>query len=125
MVVVEIRAPRYDEESGSVVWKPLAFVKADGGDIEIHGETVLLDDLMVIDIATNKRLGKDDAPEVWARNLPYAFRAGDLVAAVIVDTDPPAVSADPDGPRQDLPIIPAPPKPSELSSRASRMNVGA
>lgn len=125
MVVVEIRAPGYDEESGSVLWKPLAFVKANGRDVEIHGEMGLLDDLMVIDIDTGQRLSKDDAPEVWARNLPYAFRAGDLVATVIVDTDAPAVSADSDGPQRDLPIIPEPPKPSDLPSPTDCIDVRA
>jgi len=110
MVVVEIRAPVYDEESGQVEWRLRALVKADGAQLEITGDTTVLGDkhFSVVDIQTSARLSRSDDPEVWARNLPHAYRAGDLVARVVIDTNPPDVPLEPETPR-DLPIVPAPP----------------
>lgn len=110
MVVVEIRAPVYDEESSQVEWRLRALVKAEGAQLEITGDRTVLgnDNLSVVDIQTGRRLSRDDDPEVWARNLPHAYRSGDLVAHVAIDTNPPAILIEPKDPR-DLPTIPAPP----------------
>jgi len=110
MVVVEIRAPVYDEESSQIEWRLRALVKAEGAQLEITGEATVLGDeiLTVVDIQTGRRLSRNDDPEVWARNLPHAYRAGDLVAHVVIDTDPPEVPVEPRAAR-DLPVIPAPP----------------
>lgn len=110
MVVVEIRSPVYDEESSQVEWRLHALVKAEGAQLEITGNPMVLGDqnLTVVDVRTGKRLSRDDDPEVWARNLPYAYRAGDLVAHVVVDTDAPEIPVEPLTPR-DLPVVPTPP----------------
>lgn len=122
MVVVEIRSPVYDEESSQIEWRGRALVKADGVDLEIYGEADLLaaEELAVLDLQTGKPLLADDDPEAWARNLPFAYRAGDLVAVVVIDTDPPEVPVEP-APSDDLPSIPAPPG---LADRVSE-HVGA
>jgi hypothetical protein len=110
MVVVEIRAPVYDEESSQVEWRLRAIVKAEDAHLEISGNpTVLGDDsLTVVDVETGKQLVRSDDPEAWTRNLPHAYRAGDLVAHVVIDTDPPEMSVEP-GPPRDLPVVSAPP----------------
>lgn len=109
MVVVEIRTPAYDEESRAVAWRSRAIARADGDDLQILGDATLLgdDNLTVVDMATGRQLSRSHDPEGWTRNLPHAYRAGDLVAVVVVDTDPPAPGAEPE-PRHKLPVIPAP-----------------
>ncbi len=111
MVVVEIQTPVYDEESGVIRWTGCAIVRAEGKDLDIYPylkASVIDRDVPVVDMATGKQLRGDDNPEVWARNLPYAFRAGDLVATVVIDTDSPEHPArnvtDPTEP-----IVPDPP----------------
>lgn len=112
MVAVEIRTPFHDEEAGEIVWRGLALVRADGDTLAIYGDRTVVDpEIPVIDIATGKQLRGTDDPETWARNLPYAFRAGDLVAAVVIDTDQPAPVAQTP---QDLPKIPAPPSATRI-----------
>ena len=118
MVIVEILAPIYDEESGQVEWHKRALVMADGGELSIYGDAELLGDetMTVVEPSSRRKIGRTDDPEEWARNLPHAFRAGDLVA-VIRDGDSAVSSAEAEPPR-DLPIVPEPPP-----RRASRTSV--
>jgi hypothetical protein len=110
VVLVEIHSPVYDEEAGSarLVWR--ASVKADADQLEIAGDghIVAMGELPVLDAATGKQLSGFDDPERWARNLPYAFRAGDLVASVLRDDDPVTDTSSPedDSPRE-TPRVPA------------------
>ncbi len=69
----------------------------------------------MLDLRTGKPLLADDDPEAWTRNLPFAYRAGDLVAVVVIDTDPPEVPVEP-APPDDLPSIPAPPRSADRVS---------
>jgi len=110
MVAVEIRSPIYNEESGQVEWRGLAWIKADGDKVEVFGERMLVHayDLKVVDVETGKQLSIDRDAEAWARNLPYAFRGGDLVAEVVIDSDPPQEAETP-APQGQLPTIPAAP----------------
>ena len=113
MVLVEIHSPVYDEEAGSLrlVWR--ASVKAYGDRLELAGDThVVADgDLPVLDPLTGRQLTGSDDPENWARNLPYAFRAGDLVASIIRDDNPVGETPRPNGPPRRTPEIPtAPPR---------------
>src|SRR5688572_19797286 len=110
MVEVEIRAPVFDEESGEVVWHARAFVRADGAELGIYGDDprVIDPQLPVVSVATGRSVRGNDDPEEWARNLPHAYRAGDLVAVVVLDEAEqtqrvaPAEGASP-------PVIPEPP----------------
>ena len=90
MVLVEIQSPAYDEEAGiaRLLWR--ATVKAYGDRLEIHGEEELVagGELPVVDPSTGEQLVGLDDPELWARSLPYAFRAGDLMAIVVHDDSP-------------------------------------
>jgi hypothetical protein len=124
VVDVELRSPVFNEETGTVEMRILALVRAEGSDIQLyrpadgpHDCTDLIDvDMQVVDQATGEIIsGRDDA-ERWARNLPHAFRAGDVIAVVTHDDDPPAVS-NTEPPAETLPEIPAPP-PAELRAVA-------
>jgi hypothetical protein len=109
VVEVEIRSPVYNEESGEVEWPARALVRADGGDLMIYGDQQLVPrGLSVVDVATRRRVTGDEDPEVWARNLPHAYRAGDIVAAVLIDTSAEAATP-PEEAQVDPPTIPAPP----------------
>lgn len=118
MVIVEILAPIYDEESGQVEWRKRALVKADGGELNICGDEELLGDetMTVVEPSSRRKIDRTDDPEGWARNLPHAFRAGDLVAVVRAgdSAEPPAET----DPPRDLPIVPKPP-----ASQAIRTSV--
>ena len=43
-------------------------------------------DIEVVDVDTGQTLTFDADPERWARNLPQAFRSGDLVCRVTADS---------------------------------------
>jgi len=112
MVLVEIHSPVYDEEAGSarLVWR--ASVKASGDWLEIAGDGHIVagGELPVLDPATGQHLSGTDDPERWARNLPYAFRAGDLVVSILRDDTPASEASVPrdDAPRE-TPRVPAEP----------------
>jgi hypothetical protein len=110
MVFVEVRSPYFNEEEGRTDWRTLAFVRADGDQIDVHGNDTNVVDLTmpVLDIATGAELSAADSPERWARNLPHAYRAGDLVAVVVHDSEPPVLDDAADD-EPELPSIPAPP----------------
>jgi hypothetical protein len=110
MVEVEIRIPVYDEEAGQIKWRRRALVWAEGDDLVIYTHGVVLpDDLLVLDLDTGAQLRQRDDPEKWARNLPHAYRNGDLVAVVLVDTDGPPPRATQQS-AATAPTIPAPPE---------------
>lgn len=118
MVEVEIRTPVYDEEAAQITWRRRALVRAEGDDLVIyanqHEGVVLPDDLLVLDLDTGTQLRQTDDPERWARNLPHAYRNGDLVAVVLVDTDAPSGHATQRG-DSTAPTIPAPPEPAGMA----------
>jgi hypothetical protein len=105
MVEVEIRMPRHDEEAGAIVWESLALVRADENGMNVYGDTSYVPDESVIHVVTGKEIDHTSAPEEWARNLPYAYRSGDVVAVVLHDDDP--MDLPPAAPC-DEPMIPEP-----------------
>jgi hypothetical protein len=91
MVAVEIRTAVYDEENARIEWRALALVRADGKQLTIYGEKAddLIDgDVRVVSVQSGKPITAADGPEEWARSLPYAYRSGDIVAAVVHDDAP-------------------------------------
>jgi hypothetical protein len=108
MVDVEIRRPYFDEESRTIEWQHLALVRADSTVISIYGESSCVLDGPVVDATTGDVVDRATSPERWARNLPDAYRSGDLVALILHDDDPVAAEADGD---IDEPTIPDPPAP--------------
>jgi hypothetical protein len=116
MVEVEIRSPVYDEEAGEVQWRRRALVRAEAEGLTVftHGDVALRSDVPVLDPATGDAVDPRIDPERWARSLPDAFRAGDLVAVVISDTLASRPPSDEPAADQELPTIPAPPEPAAL-----------
>jgi hypothetical protein len=109
MIVIEISSPVYDEEAGSEQLRWRTTVKAKRRGIEIQGDHELVagGDLPVRDMRTGKQLLAHDDPEGWARNLPHAFRAGDLVVEIVFDDSEP-VNVPVVTPKRDrLPSLPA------------------
>ncbi len=112
MVAVEIRTPVYDEESNKVTWHGRAIVRAEGETLDIYGDHEVIDaGISIVDPQTGRSIRGMEDPEAWARSLPCAYRSGDLIAVVLVDTDPPEHAA-PDAARtqREVPTIPAPPR---------------
>lgn len=89
MVHVEIHALSPDD--AAPVWATVAHVRADGEHLDISGEDIVSRDIPIIHPGTGEQVHWSDDPEMWARLLPYAFRAGDLVAVVVEDTSPEAL----------------------------------
>jgi len=109
MVKVEIRTPTYDEESQTIESILLAIVEADGSRLEIEGDKSCVPLDPVISATTGRRVDASADPEEWARNLPHAYRAGDLVAVIRHDDAPPEQEI-PDETESE-PAIPDPPVP--------------
>ncbi len=106
MVVVEIRTPVYDEESCAIEWVVRATVRAQGRDLEINPEGEIIDrELQVVDVLSRRKPQGNDDPEVWARNLPHAFRAGDYVAVIVEDANEPQFQQDDSAPEPE-PVVP-------------------
>ena len=96
MVEVEILAPTYNEESQTVAWQGVALVRAVASDVTIYGDQSVLQPIRVMSITHGKSIDIDEDAEEWARSLPDAYRAGDLVAVVLHDDSPPVVEDDGD-----------------------------
>jgi hypothetical protein len=111
VVAVEVRSPVFNEETGQVEWCARALVRADGGELAVYGPegaAAVVDLAMnVVDVTTGEVVYSSDAPERWARFLPFSLRAGDLIGVVVHDDDP--VDVDAGGlAAEDAPEIPAP-----------------
>jgi hypothetical protein len=111
MVEVEIRAPVYNEETQQIESKVLALVRAEAGSLDVYPpDSWTVPFAPVISLTTGKPVEPADDPEEWARNLPYAYRSGDLAAVVRHDDNPPAL--EPPDLSEDEPVIPDPPAPA-------------
>lgn len=110
MVAVEVRSPVFNEETGQIEWCARALVRADGDELTVYGPegaAAVVDLAMnVVDVTTGDVVHSSDAPERWARFLPFSLRAGDLIGVVVHDDDPIAIDAGDHA--EDAPEIPAP-----------------
>ena len=106
MVEVEIRSPRFSDESRAVEWRGLARVRADGAGIQVGGDESVVHMAPVVSLSLGKSVHPRDNPEEWARNLPQAYRSGDLVAVLIRDDAAPAVQDQPDVVEPEIPDPP-------------------
>lgn len=109
MVRVEIRTPTYNEESQTIESALLAIVEADGSRLGIEGDKSCVPLDPVVSATTGRRIDPTSEPEEWARNLPGAYRAGDLIAVIRHDDAPPEQQIPDDGEHE--PAIPDPPTP--------------
>lgn len=108
MVEVQIRRPVPNEESQVIDWEVLAVITADGSTVEIAGDAAYVLRDVVLSVYTGQRVDPGSNPEEWARNLPFAYRSGDLVAVIRRDDDAP--EHEPSNPEAmvDEPAIPEP-----------------
>jgi hypothetical protein len=83
MIEIQFREPErvHDE----VEWHVVATLRIDGTHMELEGDPDFIDvrDIEVLDVETGQSVTFDADPERWARNLPQAFRSGDLVCEVV------------------------------------------
>jgi hypothetical protein len=82
MVEISFSAPR--RQDGELEWERVAVMHVDGTHFKIEGDQAFAEvrDVEVLDVESGQRVTYDVDPERWARNLPYAFRSGDLVCHV-------------------------------------------
>lgn len=106
MVEVEIRSPRFSDQSRTVEWDTLARICADGADLKVGGSESAVHMAPVMSVSLGRSVHPREDPEEWTRNLPHAYRGGDVVAVVTRDDDPPAEQHHPDVVE---PVIPEPP----------------
>jgi hypothetical protein len=79
MIEIRFIAPRRRDHQ--LDWDLIATVRVDGTRFEIEGDQDFAEvlDIEVLDVASGQSVTFDADPERWARNLPQAFRSGDLV----------------------------------------------
>lgn len=85
MIEISFSAPR--RQDGELKWDCVALVRVDGTHFEVEGDQDFAEvrDIEVLDVESGQTMTYDADPERWARNLPQAFRSGDLVCRVTGD----------------------------------------
>jgi hypothetical protein len=111
VVEVQIRRPIPNEESQAIDWEVLAVVTADGSRVEIDGDASYVLRDMIVSVYTGQRVDPGSDAEGWARNLPFAYRSGDLVAVIRRDDDAPEHEVPSPEASVDEPAVPEPPIP--------------
>jgi hypothetical protein len=88
MIEIRFTAPRRRDHEFD--WDLIATVRVDGTRIEIDGDQDFAEirDIEVLDVVSGQSVTFDADPERWARNLPQAFRSGDLVCEIVIDECP-------------------------------------
>jgi hypothetical protein len=86
MIGVQFTVP--NRHQGDLEWDVVATLHIDGPHLEVEGDQGFAEvrDIEVLDVDTGRSLTFDADLERWARNLPQAFRSGDLVCRVTVDS---------------------------------------
>ncbi len=85
--MVHVRLARQDWQAGKLALQPLVEYWVDGRDVRIEGKADYIGlDVPVLDVQSGRRVLFHEDPEAWARNLPNAYRAGDIVAEVLDPT---------------------------------------
>jgi hypothetical protein len=86
--MIELQFVVPNRHHGDLEWDVVATLHVDGPHLEVEGDQSFAEvrDVEVLDVDTGQSLTLDADPERWARNLPQAFRSGDLVCRVTVDS---------------------------------------
>jgi hypothetical protein len=94
MIEISFSAPR--RRGGELEWDQVAVVCVDGTHFEVDGDQDFAEvrDIEVLDVESGQSVTYDADPERWARNLPYAFRSGDLVCQIVGDEASEAAARD-------------------------------
>lgn len=89
MVEFEMRAPVPDKAGHEIEWRTLTRVRIEGEHVDVEGDERIVDfSVPVTSLRTGEQLIFEDNKEEWARNLPDAYRSGDLVVVILGDDDP-------------------------------------
>jgi hypothetical protein len=86
-VMIEISFSVLRRQVGELEWERVAVLHVDGTHVEVEGDQDFgeVRDIEVFDVESGQSVTFDADPERWARNLPNAFRSGDLVCEVTHD----------------------------------------
>jgi hypothetical protein len=86
--MIEIQFSVPNRVDGEVEWQVVASLRVDGTHVQLEGDQDFLEvrDIEVLDVETGQSITFDADPERWARNLPQAFRSGDLVCEIVGDS---------------------------------------
>lgn len=122
MVEVEIRTPTFNEEEQQIGSEGIALVRVVDGEITLYGEESSVPIAPVMSLTLQRSVDPADDPEEWARNLPYAYRSGDLEAVLLRDDAPPVFE---DEEVDDEPAVPDPPMPAFAEEAEAAEVVGA
>lgn len=82
--MIEIRFTVPHPRHGELEWEPIATIRVEGTRFELQGDESFAEvrDIEVLDLESGQTVVFDADPERWARNLPQAFRSGDLTCEV-------------------------------------------
>jgi hypothetical protein len=85
MIEITFTAPH--RRHGVVEWEVVAVLHIEGTHLEVEGDQDFAEvrDIELLDEDTGQTVTFDADPSRWARNLPQAFRSGDLVCRVTAD----------------------------------------
>jgi hypothetical protein len=85
MIELSFCAPR--RRGDEVQWDQVAMLRVDRTHFEVDGDQDFAEvrDIEVLDVDSGQTVAYDADPERWARNLPNAFRSGDLVCQITHD----------------------------------------
>jgi hypothetical protein len=86
--MIEIQFSVPDRVDGELEWHVVAILQIDGTHMRVDGDRDFAEvrDIEVLDVETGQSVTFDADPERWARNLPQAFRSGDLVCEIVADS---------------------------------------
>jgi hypothetical protein len=85
--MIEISFSTPHRRDGELEWDCVALLRVDGTHFDVEGDQDFAEvrDIEVLDVDSGQTVTYDVDPERWARNLPNAFRSGDLVCQVVGD----------------------------------------
>jgi hypothetical protein len=94
--MIELQFTVPNRNHGELEWEVVATLRVDGPQLEVEGDRCFAEvrDIEVLDVETGQSLTFDADPERWARNLPQAFRSGDLVCRVTADSTSEATTSE-------------------------------
>jgi hypothetical protein len=96
--MIEIQFSTLRRHDGEPEWDHVATIRVDGVQFELVGDEAFAEvrDIEVLDVESGQSVTYDAHPERWARNLPQAFRSGDLRCEIAYDSAADSTAREPD-----------------------------
>ncbi len=93
--MIEIQFSTPHRQQDALEWEVVATLHVDGTTFSVDGDQDFAEvrDITVLDVDSGQTVSFDGDPMRWARNLPQAFRSGDIACRVVSDTAAGSVSA--------------------------------